>query len=378
VGEADLGVLHLALAGFAAQLGDALVDHPHAAGADRVAERFETAARVDRDVTAEGGAPFVNELAALALGAEAEVFDVGELGPGEAVVHLGEVDVLRRDAGHRVCLPGRLLGGAEAEVVEGRVEVRAPGGDRQSEALHQHRPIGEAVRQVGPADDRGGGAVGGRAAVEETERRGDHRRAQHLVLGDLHAQVRLGVARAVVVVLHRDLGERLAADAEGVHVAVGGQREEAGRRVALRQQGVAEARQAAAAAVLELLGAEHQDDVVGAGGDRQTGVAEGVGAGGAVVLDSRDRAVVEAQRVAEGDRGLAARGARHVRAQVGGLDLLRVDLRVGVGLEGRLADEILVAEVVEIAEIGAADADYRDLVPHFIILKIFHHSRDGP
>src|SRR5512144_2631946 len=98
VGEADLGLFHLALATLAAQLGDAFVDHAYAAGADRVTERFETATRIDRDVTAEGGAALVHQLAALALGAEAEVFDVGELGPGEAVVDLGEVDVLWCDA----------------------------------------------------------------------------------------------------------------------------------------------------------------------------------------------------------------------------------------------------------------------------------------
>ena len=47
------------------------------------------------------------------------------------------------------------------------------------------------ARQVGAADDRRGGAVGRRAAVEEAERRRDDRRLQHLLDGDLRAQVRL-------------------------------------------------------------------------------------------------------------------------------------------------------------------------------------------
>src|SRR5690242_5100782 len=104
VREPELGVLHLTRAGLVAQLGDALVDHPHAARPDRVAERLEPAARVHGDVAFERGPPLLREPAAVALLAEAEVLRVGDLRPREAVVDLGEVDVARRDAGHRVRL----------------------------------------------------------------------------------------------------------------------------------------------------------------------------------------------------------------------------------------------------------------------------------
>src|SRR3989442_1541001 len=73
----------------------------------------------------------------LSLRAETEVLGVRDLGPGEAIVHLGEVDVTRSDARHRVGLAGRRLRRAEAEVVEGRIEIRTPRGDGEADALHE-------------------------------------------------------------------------------------------------------------------------------------------------------------------------------------------------------------------------------------------------
>ena len=43
----------------------------------------------------ERRAPLLDQLPPSPFGAEAEVLDVRDLGPREAVVHLGEVDVLR-------------------------------------------------------------------------------------------------------------------------------------------------------------------------------------------------------------------------------------------------------------------------------------------
>src|SRR5262245_37629675 len=173
VRQAECRVLHLAAPCLAAQLRDTLVDHAHTTRPDRMAERLEAAARVDRDVAAEGRASLLHQLAAFALLAETEILGVGYLGPCEAVVYLGEVDVRRRDAGHRVRLPGGRLRRAEAEIIEGRIEVRPSGGDRQADALHADAGLAEALGQVGATEDRGGGAVGRRAAVEETERPGD-------------------------------------------------------------------------------------------------------------------------------------------------------------------------------------------------------------
>src|SRR5437879_1688950 len=125
-------------------------------------------------------------------------------------------------------------------------------------------------------------------------------------------------------------------------------------------------RDATAAAVLQRLGAEHEDDVGRAGREREAAVAEGVSPRRAVVLDARDGAVVEAQRVGERDRRLPPAGAGEIRAQVGGLDLVRLDARVGVGLEGGVADELLEAPLVAIAELRATDPDDRYLVLHHV------------
>src|SRR5262249_35644470 len=201
-------------------------------------------------------------------------------------------------------------------------------------------------------------------AVEETERPGDDRRLQHLLDRDLRAQVRLVVLRAVGVVLHRDPGERLTTEAEGVHVAVGGEGEEARRGVTAGEQRMAEPRDAAAAAVLQLLGAEDEDDVVHAGGDREAGVAEGVRAGRTVVLDARDRPPVEPERIRQRGGRLPPARSREVRAEVAGLDLRRVDARVVVGRERGVAAQLLVAAVVALTELGAPDPDDGDPVLH--------------
>src|SRR5207245_10323233 len=116
-----------------------------------------------------------------------------------------------------------------------------------------------------------------------------------------------------------------------------------------------QARDATPAAVLQLLGAEHEDDIVRAGGDREAAVAEGVRPRRAVVLDARDGAVVEAQRVGERDRRLPPAGAGELRAQVGGLDLVWLDARVGVGLEGGVTDEPLEAPLGASAEPRATE-----------------------
>jgi hypothetical protein len=166
------------------------------------------------------------------------------------------------------------------------------------------------------------------------------------------------------VVLDRDLRERLAAEPERVHVAVRREREEAGRGVAAGEERMAEPRDAAPAAVLQLLGAEHEHDVVHAGGDREAAVPERVGPRRTVVLDPRDGAVVETERIRERHGRLAAAGTGEIRPEVRGLDLGRVDPRVLVRREGGVADELLEAPLEAIAELRAADADDRDLVLH--------------
>src|SRR5438445_7201343 len=131
VRQPELGLLHLSRPRLAPELRHALVDHADAARSDRMAEGLEPAARVHGNVPVERRSPLLHQPASLSLRAETEILGVRDLGPGEAIVHLGEVDVTRADAGHRVGLAGGGLRGAEAEVVERRVEVRTPRRDRQ-------------------------------------------------------------------------------------------------------------------------------------------------------------------------------------------------------------------------------------------------------
>ena len=125
-----------------------------------------------------------------------------------------------------------------------------------------------------------------------------------------------------------------------------------------------EARDTASAAVLQLLGAEDEHDVVRPRCDREAAVPKRVGPRRAVVLDPRDGTIVETERIGERDGRLAAAGAGQVRAEIGGLDLRRIDAGVGIRLEGGVADELLVAPLEAVAELRAADTDHRDAVLH--------------
>src|SRR5438067_473307 len=139
VGKADLRALHLPRAGLAAELCRELVDHAHAGRAHRVAVRLEPARGIHRLLAAEIGAPLLDEPAALAARAEAQVLVVQDLGDGEAVVHLGEVDLRWRHLRLRVGLLGGAHRGLEAEVVEARLVVGLARDRREPDAQGPHR-----------------------------------------------------------------------------------------------------------------------------------------------------------------------------------------------------------------------------------------------
>src|SRR5262249_8389080 len=131
VRQAERRSLHLPFTAFPLELLYTFVDHADAAGTDRMAERLQPSAGIDGNVTGERCATFGGQTTTFSFGAESQILGIGDLGPGEAIVYLGEVDVARGDSRHLVCLLRRHLCGAETEVVEGRVEIRAPGGDGQ-------------------------------------------------------------------------------------------------------------------------------------------------------------------------------------------------------------------------------------------------------
>ena len=197
-----------------------------------------------------------------------------------------------------------------AQEVEGRIVLRV-GLERDGDGLHQHVVVAEALGQLALGEDGDRGAVGLRAAVVEAERPRDDRRVERLLDGDLLLQHRLRRQRAVVMVLHGDLGEVLAAGAVGLEVARGAEREPAGRRHRQAAHAGGLHARTGDAAVLRLVEADHEHGVVEAAGDGEDAEAERVGAGGAVVLHHADRAAEELQRV--GHLGGAVRRDRRRR-----------------------------------------------------------------
>src|ERR1700674_1622357 len=99
VGDGEIAVLDLHFRmGLAAQLAHRFDDFCHAAAVDRVIAAQPAAVGIERQLADAGNQIAVgDELAALALPAEAEVFDLHQYRDGEAVIDRGIFDVLWRD-----------------------------------------------------------------------------------------------------------------------------------------------------------------------------------------------------------------------------------------------------------------------------------------
>jgi hypothetical protein len=97
VGHGDLGPADLAGTGLAAELAYGLDDQEHAVLAG-MGVREAAAVGVHRQEAPGARAPVLDELTALALGAEAEVLHVEESRDREAVVAHQHVDVARLDS----------------------------------------------------------------------------------------------------------------------------------------------------------------------------------------------------------------------------------------------------------------------------------------
>ena len=110
VGHAHLGALDLTVARLAAQLRGDLEHAGRAGHADRVTLREQTAGDVDRRGAVTPRGLLVDELARTTGLAEPQVVVVDELGGGEAVVQLHQVEVFRADARELVGLVGRVAG----------------------------------------------------------------------------------------------------------------------------------------------------------------------------------------------------------------------------------------------------------------------------
>src|SRR3712207_6542536 len=99
LGQADARTFDLPPASCAAQLLDDLDDLRHAGRAGRMALRHQSTTRVHRDAAAERGGAFLQQLWRFAAATEAERLVVEQLGDGEGVVQLDEVEVLGTETG---------------------------------------------------------------------------------------------------------------------------------------------------------------------------------------------------------------------------------------------------------------------------------------
>ena len=109
--------LDLPLSGFAANLQHQVADLRHAGRAHRMALRFQAAAGVHWPLAPQRRAPCKRVRPALSLFHEPQVFGGDDLGDGEAVVQLGELDLARRHAGHPVRLFARAPNGRKSHNV---------------------------------------------------------------------------------------------------------------------------------------------------------------------------------------------------------------------------------------------------------------------
>ena len=192
-------------------------------------------------------------------------------------------------------------------------------------------------------------------------RRGE---AQDRLLGDLAPELGPRVPGPVVVVLHGDgrqhVGHGLLVDAvllgvgRGDHGEHRGRGERPRRAVARRVHGV----QALEPAVLDLLRPDRHGHVVGAGRHRVDGAAQGLGAGGAVVLDPGDGLVLQLEGAGQRDAAHAALR----RAEPVGVDVVLVDPGRGEGLGAGIDDQVVEALLPQLGELGAAHPDDGHLV----------------
>ena len=251
------------------------------------------------------------------------------------------------------------------------VQVRVVG--RDAEPGDEHRLVGELARPLGAA--RASIAAAPSVCGQQSSRcSGWHTGGdfEHVVDRDLVLEVGVRVARAVVVVLHRDRREHLARRAELVHVPGGERREQHRRGLAAGEDRVTGGgpRQQALLGrlVAHLLDADHEHDVVHAARDGHRADPERVGARRARVLDAGARDAGEADRASGSccrrcpPGPTACRAAwRRTRPRPGaGSKPLST---LGDGRVERARGHLLVALVEQLAHLDEPGADDRDPVP---------------
>ena len=216
----------LARAGLAAQLQGDLADLADAGGADRMAHGDQAARGIDRAASADVERAFLQQVHALAFGAEADVLDVVQFLDREGVVQLDDVELLRALAWPRAsAMAGGLLGQHCVEADAGGIDALAAADEA---ATRMARPASMPSRRMPSSDATITAAAPSPTGVHcsDVSEPDDPLAAEHLVERALLLALGVGVFRAVAVVLHRDAGDVLEADALWrMRVFVGQQRE---------------------------------------------------------------------------------------------------------------------------------------------------------
>ena len=115
MGEADLGALHLAIARLATKVSGDFVDVRDAGRADRMTFGDQAARHIDRRAAVAERCTGVDEVTGPSGLTQPEIVVVDQLGGGEAVVELDEVEIVGSNA--------RLLIGLRCGVAGERVDV---------------------------------------------------------------------------------------------------------------------------------------------------------------------------------------------------------------------------------------------------------------
>src|SRR6266550_4069573 len=333
VAEGDGGAGNLTGASLVAKLSEDLRGLGDAGGAERVPAADEAASRIDHDVATVIAASGRHERSGLALLAEAQLLVGDQLGDGEAVVDLGDVDIAGPDPGHPVGRFSRALERGPVSVIlveRGELETV----ERLPRATNEDRLVGDRACPFLAGQDHGGGTVGDRRAHEQPQRARDHPRAEHLIERGALAEVGVGVPGRVIVVLDADEAELFLGRAIFRHVALGGQREARRRREAERgfpfavNTGAHVEDGFGAFGLIQLLDAEHHHQVGEPGRDERVRVADADRPRRAHVLGaSRQRRRLDAQRLGgqRRDVALERRALGHDGAHHQAFDVLRAD-----------------------------------------------------
>ena len=285
---------------------------------------------------------------------------------------LGDLDLLGGigHTGHRVSGSGRLACRPERGEVPRRVELGVPVscGDRVGDTADDGIPVGELRGELGPRKNGRSGAVSGRAAVEESEWLGDLGRPRVHLGRDLFLEMRLGVERSVVVVLHRHRPERLLVRPVLLEVTRGKEGEHAGRSSTLGQHRMPAVdrlrdQRAARGHLAHFFGSHREHQVVLTRRHGQRGIAHRLDARGAVRGHAGDGDREEVERVGDESARVALEAVEHglVAAEPASLELARFDLPVGHGQVDGLEDHVGEALVEVLPELDGPGTDDGDL-----------------